>query len=331
MTTPPPARTPKKFPKPKKNAEGYPTLPVAFLRSIPAHYNPRRITLRDFRALRRSLRKFGRVEPVVVNRRLQRIVGGHMRIRAAHEEGLKDFPVSIVDLDEADEMELNVALNRIGGEWDPDRVPGVIERIVALEGDVGATGFSDEELGGFMDGFEDDSVYLDDEGDGLAPASPATRARTPDDYGAATSLQRGSAPLLHWEKRGLLSQGVRATRILDFGAGQDVHDFARYDAFAAPDPRPLCQKWDVVMANYVLNVQPSDHLIDLILALVWNITQVDGLFLVAVVTDQKLSGLPACGGRPAKTPAEWAALLGRFFEVKKSPKAPFAGFECERR
>lgn len=89
------------------------SLPVADLAEMSAPYNPRRISKHDLEALQRSIRYFGSVEPVVVNRRSNRIVGGHQRIKAAKAEGLESFPVVFVDLDDPSEKQLNLALNRI--------------------------------------------------------------------------------------------------------------------------------------------------------------------------------------------------------------------------
>src|SRR5260221_2643077 len=83
-----------------------------------AAYNPRRITDHDLAALRRSLKFFGVVEPIIVNRRTGRIVGGHQRVKAAEAEGIDELPVVQVDLDEPTEKQLNLALNRISADWD---------------------------------------------------------------------------------------------------------------------------------------------------------------------------------------------------------------------
>ena len=91
---------------------------TATLASMAAPWNPRRIAEHDLDALRRSLRFFGTVEPIVVNRRSGHIVGGHQRVKAAEAEGMPSLPVVYVDLDDPSEKQLNLALNRIRGEWD---------------------------------------------------------------------------------------------------------------------------------------------------------------------------------------------------------------------
>ena len=69
------------------------------LRSMAAPYNPRTISDHDLMALGRSMTTFGVVEPIVVNRRTNRIVGGHQRVKAAEGAGVEELPVVYVDLD----------------------------------------------------------------------------------------------------------------------------------------------------------------------------------------------------------------------------------------
>ncbi len=69
------------------------------LAGMAAPYNPRRMSEHDLEALRRSLRFFGTVEPIVVNRRSGHIVGGHQRVKAAQAEGIDTLPVVHVDLE----------------------------------------------------------------------------------------------------------------------------------------------------------------------------------------------------------------------------------------
>jgi site-specific DNA-methyltransferase (adenine-specific) len=111
-----------------------------------APYNPRTISHHDLDALRRSLRTFGTVEPIVVNRRSDRIVGGHQRVKAALAEGIDTLPVVYVDLDESGERQLNLALNRIHGEWDEQKLAALLTELGAMDVDLELTGFTTEEI-----------------------------------------------------------------------------------------------------------------------------------------------------------------------------------------
>ena len=111
-----------------------------------APYNPRTIADHDLEALRRSLRFFGTVEPIVVNKRSDRIVGGHQRVRAAQAEGIESLPVVHVDLDEPSERQLNLALNRIHGEWDLEKLEDVLRELETMGADLDLTGFTQIEI-----------------------------------------------------------------------------------------------------------------------------------------------------------------------------------------
>lgn len=85
----------------------------------PAKYNPREISDAAFEGLKESLKKFGFVDPLVVNTRSGVLVGGHQRLKAATALKLKTVPVIEVDLSPAEEKALNVTLNNrhISGEY----------------------------------------------------------------------------------------------------------------------------------------------------------------------------------------------------------------------
>ena len=86
---------------------------------VPAPYNPRTITDQAYAGLRESLQKFGLVDLLVVNKRNNRIIGGHQRFKVMQDEGVETTPVVLVDLDEISEQMLNITLNntQIVGEF----------------------------------------------------------------------------------------------------------------------------------------------------------------------------------------------------------------------
>ena len=96
-------------------------LPIADL--TPADYNPRK-DLRpgdpDYEKLKRSLTEFGYVEPVIWNKTTGHVVGGHQRLKVLEDLGETTVDCVVVELDETREKALNVALNKISGDWDQD-------------------------------------------------------------------------------------------------------------------------------------------------------------------------------------------------------------------
>lgn len=122
-------------------------LPVADLKH--ADYNPRFITDVDFENLKRSIEKFGFVQPIVVNMHPGReniIVGGHMRVEAAKRLGMTEVPCIIRHYDEIKEKEANLALNKISGEWDEIKLGEVLLELEEHGGEIELTGFSPDEV-----------------------------------------------------------------------------------------------------------------------------------------------------------------------------------------
>jgi hypothetical protein len=83
-------------------------------------FNPRKIDKASLDGLKRSIERFGLVEPIIVNERTGHVVGGHQRLKVLKAKKEKTTSVVLVDLDEKDEKALNVALNNphIQGEFD---------------------------------------------------------------------------------------------------------------------------------------------------------------------------------------------------------------------
>lgn len=115
----------------------------------PAEYNPRRMGEIELEKLKKGLESFGMVEPLVVNRQGSTLVGGHQRYRAMVELGWKDAPVVWVDLPRHKERALNLALNKIRGEWDYEKLSDMLTGFEGLDDfDIELTGFDEVELSG---------------------------------------------------------------------------------------------------------------------------------------------------------------------------------------
>lgn len=116
---------------------------------IPAEYNPR-VKLKagdtQYEALKNSIERFGLVEPLIVNKRNNVLVGGHQRLSALLDAGATEAEVVLVDLDEQKEKALNLALNKIDGEWDFDKLDDLLEGLD--KADIIFTGFTEEEVFG---------------------------------------------------------------------------------------------------------------------------------------------------------------------------------------
>ena len=94
-------------------------------------------------ALSKSISEFGYVEPIIVNKRTGNIVGGSQRARILLEQGIEEVEAVIVDLDEKREKALNLALNKIVGEWDKEKLEDLLVELKD-EPELELTGFSSE-------------------------------------------------------------------------------------------------------------------------------------------------------------------------------------------
>jgi len=121
------------------------TKAVAELR--PAEYNPRTITPEALDALNASISKFGLVEPIIWNRRTGHVVGGHQRLKVLQAQGVEATDVVVVDLAPDEERTLNLALNKISGDWDIPKLASVLEELHLANVDLNLTGFGQEEIG----------------------------------------------------------------------------------------------------------------------------------------------------------------------------------------
>lgn len=140
-----------------------------------AKYNPRQISDHDITSLVNSIREFGIVEPIVVNKD-NTVIGGHQRLVACKQLSITKVPVVYVDLSKKKEKILNLALNRIHGDWDMEKLSVVLEELKLGNGDeIGLTGFELGEIDEIID-----SQIPEDEGeDNFDAESEASKIKKP--------------------------------------------------------------------------------------------------------------------------------------------------------
>jgi hypothetical protein len=114
---------------------------VAELKYYPG--NPRTMSKEVFEKLKKSLQEFGIVDPLVINKNNE-VIGGNQRLRAIKELGIDEVDCVVVDLPKSKEKALNIALNKIQGEFDEELLKSFIEDIEPL--DLELTGLDDSEI-----------------------------------------------------------------------------------------------------------------------------------------------------------------------------------------
>jgi DNA modification methylase len=115
----------------------------------PAAYNPRKDLQPgdpEYEKLKRSMQEFGYVEPIVWNERTGNVVGGHQRYKVLLDMGMQEVDCVVVELDEEKEKALNIALNKIQGDWDYAKLKDLLEELDTGTFDIELTGFGLDEI-----------------------------------------------------------------------------------------------------------------------------------------------------------------------------------------
>ena len=122
---------------------------------ISPEYNPRQITDDEMEKLKNSINEFGYIAPIIVNKHNNHIIGGNQRYEALKSLGYTDVDVVFVDEQDSNrEKALNIALNKISGEWDFVKLADILDDLELDDFDISLTGFDDLELESF--GIEED-------------------------------------------------------------------------------------------------------------------------------------------------------------------------------
>lgn len=132
---------------------------------IPAEYNPRKDLKpgdAEYEKLKRSIEQFGYVEPVIWNKSTAHIVGGHQRLKVLKQMGITEVECVIVEMDEDKEKALNIALNKVSGDWDKDKLALLISDLQGADFDVSLTGFDPGEIDELFRDTLEDGVKDDD-------------------------------------------------------------------------------------------------------------------------------------------------------------------------
>lgn len=131
---------------------------------IPYINNARTHSPEQIKKLRSSLREFGFINPVIIDRDFN-VIAGHGRIAAAKEENLKEIPCVFADhLSEAQKKAYIIADNRMAMDagWDEELLRVEIESLQAEDFDIGLTGFDEKEIADLFGGGDETEVKDDD-------------------------------------------------------------------------------------------------------------------------------------------------------------------------
>ena len=137
---------------------------VPLSKLVPYVNNARTHSPEQLAKLRSSLREFGFINPVIIDRDLN-VIAGHGRIAAAKEEGITEVPCVFVDyLTEAQKKAYILADNRMALDagWDEELLRIEIESLQGADFDVSLTGFGEDEIADLFAGDGEKDVKDDD-------------------------------------------------------------------------------------------------------------------------------------------------------------------------
>ena len=137
-------------------------LPISVLK--PAEYNPRKKLKpgdKEYKKIKASIEEFGFADPLVVNSDMT-IIGGHQRLTVAVDLGYTEVPCAVVDVDKDREKALNIALNKITGQWDDQLLADLLRDLDTAHFNTDLTGFDRAEIENLFSNIYDKKVKEDD-------------------------------------------------------------------------------------------------------------------------------------------------------------------------
>lgn len=134
-----------------------------------AKYNPRKDlqpTDPEYVKLKKSIEHYGYVDPIIVNNKdgMYIVVGGHQRLKVLKDLDYDSVECVVVNLSDTEEKALNIALNKISGDWDAEKLEDLLRDISIDDNfDIEITGFDLDEVNTLFSGSLDElQADLDD-------------------------------------------------------------------------------------------------------------------------------------------------------------------------
>lgn len=130
----------------------------------PAAYNPRKKLKKgdkEYEKIKQSLLKFGYVDPIIVNEYLT-VIGGHQRLTVLKDLDYETAKCVIVDLPKEDEKALNIALNKITGQWDEALLADLLLDLQESDFNLDLTGFEPPEIDDILSNVHDKELSEDE-------------------------------------------------------------------------------------------------------------------------------------------------------------------------
>ena len=130
---------------------------------VPASYNPRKALKpgdAEYEKIKNSITEFGYVDPVIVNDDMT-VIGGHQRLTVLKDLGFEEIDCVVISIDKTKEKALNIALNKITGEWNKELLADLIKDLQEADFDVAFTGFEPPEVEQLFNSVHDKKITED--------------------------------------------------------------------------------------------------------------------------------------------------------------------------
>jgi DNA modification methylase len=157
----------------------YKRVPIDSLFEDPA--NARKHGERNLETISNSLRCFGQVESLVVQKSTGKVIGGNGRLRVMKDLGWDEVDIAEVDITDVQSVSLGIALNRTAelAEWDDEILAATLNGLALEEGLLEAAGYDEEELAAML--AEIDDAAADEVTEDEVPEPPADPITKPGD------------------------------------------------------------------------------------------------------------------------------------------------------
>ena len=145
----------------------------------PAAYNPRKDLTPDdieYQRIRRSIQELGYVKPIILNDD-DTIISGHQRRKVLIDLGYTEAECIVVSCDKQKEKALNIALNKITGEWDNAKLKDLLLELDISDFDISVTGYGQSDLEDLVAGL---SIEAEAQDDGFDTDAAAAEIKEPE-------------------------------------------------------------------------------------------------------------------------------------------------------
>lgn len=219
----------------------------------PAEYNPRKRLKpgdEEYEKLKRSIDTFTYVDPIIINAD-GTVIGGHQRLFVLRDLGYTEADVSVVNLSKADEKALNIALNKISGEWDEEKLAAIFADLKAADYDATVTGFEADAISALVGNIQVEEEITSQYSQKVDPVQYEITGETPE-IRELFSDSKYRELLMDIESDGSISEEER--EFLRLAAARHIvfnyRNIAEYYAAASPAMQGLMEDSALVIIDF---------------------------------------------------------------------------------